>query len=169
LDSTRDAGENDSFGVVIWVDRLDGPAVHCEMASDAMAGVKGGMGKAILVDVDVNAVRICASSGTVATRRRETGDRRIQPCRPSSGLEPGSDDGGLGSSRPLVEGWVDGLPRLIEGSERDRVTGRVAPSSEDPEHLPTQRRHCRASPSARSHRPTSRAGRPDSFAQARFE
>jgi len=58
LDSTRDAGENESFGVVIWVDRLEGPAVHCEIASDAMAGVKGGMGKADLADADAKAARI---------------------------------------------------------------------------------------------------------------
>ena len=35
-------------------------------------------------------------------------------------------------------------------------------------HLPTQRRHSRASPSARSQRPISRGGSPASFAQARL-
>ena len=81
-----------------------------------------------------------------------------------------SDDGGLGSSRPLVKTCpADGLPRLIDSSEQERMTGRVAVSSEGTEHLPTQRRHCRASPSARSHRPTSRGGKPDSFAQVRLE
>ncbi len=35
--------------------------------------------------------------------------------------------------------------------------------------FPTQRRHSSASPTARSHLPISRGGRPASFAQARFE
>lgn len=116
-------------------------------------------------------LRMVFSSGRVAARLSDLSTpAALIGVRPDSGLTPVSDMGGLRKCPALCTSLeVDHRESCPRFSSVEYPTSRLGLKVHSYQPIDTIQEHPRASPRARSQRPTSRGGSPDSFAQARLE